>query len=157
MRVARKEMQSRADMEQLLAQCHVGRIGTIGKDGRPMIKPLNYVYLGGRIYFHSAREGEKIDDITRDSRVCFEVDLPIAYVPATAENACKAAYRYRSIIARGRAEIVKDDAERLGALEGLMKKYQPEGGYGPFLPEKMVLTVIIRIDIEELTGKEDLG
>ena len=157
MRVARKEMRDGADMEQVLAECHVGRIGTIGKGGWPMVKPLNYVYLDGRIYFHSALEGEKIEDITRDSRVCFEVDLPVAYVRGTIENPCKAAYRYRSVIAKGRAGIVIDDGERLRALVGLMEKYQPEGGYGPFLPEKLALTAVVRIDIEGLTGKEDLG
>ena len=35
-----------------------------------------------------------------------------------------------------------------------MTKYQPEGGYGEFLPEKLVLTAVIRIDIEEMTGKQ---
>ena len=39
----------------------------MGKAGYPMIKPLNFAYHDGRIYFHTAQEGEKIDDI-RDSR-----------------------------------------------------------------------------------------
>jgi uncharacterized protein len=156
MRVARKEIHRRAEMDDLLERCHVGRLGTIGRDGSPRVKPLNYVYFEGCLYFHSAREGEKIDDIKRDNRVCFEVDLPIAYVKG-AENPCKAAYRYKSIIAAGRAFVVEDDNERLRVLGALMKKYQPEGGYGPFLPEKIALTAIVRIDVFQVTGKEDLG
>jgi hypothetical protein len=38
-----------------------------------------------------------------------------------------------------------------------MEKYQPEGGYSEFLEEKLKRTGIVRIDIEEMTGKEDLG
>jgi hypothetical protein len=38
-----------------------------------------------------------------------------------------------------------------------MEKYQPEGGYGEFLGEKLDLTAIIRIDVKEMTGKEDVG
>ena len=38
-----------------------------------------------------------------------------------------------------------------------MNKYQPEGGYSGFPEDKLQLTAIIRIDIEEMTGKEDLG
>ena len=38
-----------------------------------------------------------------------------------------------------------------------MQKYQPEGGYGDYLEEKLRITGIIKIDIEEMIGKEDLG
>jgi hypothetical protein len=122
-----------------------------------MVKPLNFAYHEGRIYFHCAREGEKLDDINRDNRVCFEVDLPIAYVKGTRDNPCRAEYLYRSVIARGIAVIVEGRAERLLALDCLMRKYQPERGYGPYPEEKLALTCIVRIDIEEMTGKEELG
>jgi len=69
MRRAKKEIQARAVVDNLLNTCPVGRLGTIGNDGYPRIKPLNFVYLNGKIYFHSAKEGEKIDDIIRDNRV----------------------------------------------------------------------------------------
>ena len=121
-----------------------------------MIKPLNFAYRDGKVYFHTAREGEKIDDIKRDNRVCFEVDLPIAYVEGD-ENPCKASYLYRSVIIKGRAVIVEDKAEKIQALGYLMEKYQPEGGYDSFPEEKLKITGIVRIDIEEMTGKEDLG
>ena len=134
----------------------MGRLGTLGKDGCPMVKPLNFAYHEGKIYFHTAKEGEKIDDIKRDNRVCFEVDLPIAYVKGN-ENPCRAEYLYRSVIIKGRAYIVEDRDERIFALKCLMKKYQPEGGYDEFLEEKLQITGIVRIDIEEMVGKEDLG
>jgi nitroimidazol reductase NimA-like FMN-containing flavoprotein (pyridoxamine 5'-phosphate oxidase superfamily) len=156
MRVSKKEIKDPDVITGLLTQCHVGRLGTIGKDGSPMIKPLNFVYYGGKIYFHSAQEGEKIEDITRDSRVCFEVDLPIAYVKSLSIP-CRADYLYRSIIIKGKAHIVEDKDESLSALKGLMEKYQPEGGYGEFPEEKLQLTTVVSIDIEEMTGKEDLG
>ena len=58
---------------------------------------------------------------------------------------------------QGRAIIIEDRVERLMALNYLMRKYQPEGGYGPYPEEKLALTCIVRIDIEDLSGKEDLG
>jgi nitroimidazol reductase NimA-like FMN-containing flavoprotein (pyridoxamine 5'-phosphate oxidase superfamily) len=121
------------------------------------VKPLNFAYHEGRIYFHCAREGEKLDDIRRDDRVCFEVDLPVAYVRGTGENPCRAEYLYRSVIVRGRAMVVEDRAERLLGLDCLMAKYQPEGGYGPYPEDKLALTCIVRIDVEDISGKEDLG
>lgn len=156
MRVAKKEIQDRKIIEELLAVSPVGRLGTADRDGYPMIKPLNFAYHRGRIYFHSAQEGEKIDAIRRDGRVCFEVDLPIAYVKSTG-TPCKADYLYRSVIIRGRAHVVMDREERVSALKALMQKYQPEGGYGGFPEEKLALTAVVRIDIVEMTGKQDMG
>ena len=121
-----------------------------------MVKPLNFVHHRGMIYFHSALEGEKIEAIRRDSRVCFEVDLPIAYVKSTGIP-CKADYLYRSVIIRGRAHVVGDPEERVSALKALMRKYQPEGGYQGFPEDKLAITAVVRIDIVEMTGKQDLG
>ncbi len=157
MRKANKKITDRDVIIGLLNSCHVGRLATVGRDGRPMIKPLNFAFHEWRVYFHCAREGEKLDDIRRDNRVCFEVDLPIAYVRGAPENPCRAEYLYRSVIAQGRAYIVEDRAERLLALDRLMAKYQPEGGYGAYAEEKLALTCVVRIDIEEISGKEDLG
>lgn len=156
MRVVKKEIREKKIIEELLAGAHVGRLGTFGEDGFPMVKPLNFVYYRQRIYFHSAQEGEKIEAIRRDSRVCFEADLPIAYVKSTGIP-CKADYLYRSVIIRGRAHIVADREEQVLALKALMQKYQPEGGYGGFPEEKLALTAVVRIDIVEMRGKQDLG
>jgi uncharacterized protein len=156
MRKSNKEITDESVIADLLHACSVGRLGTAGKDGYPMVKPLNFAYHDGKIYFHTAQEGEKIDDIRRDNRVCFEVDLPIAYVRGN-ENPCNAKYLYRSVIVKGRAHIITDTQEKVFALQLLMKKYQSEGGYGDFPVEKLAITGIVRIDIEEMTGKEDLG
>ena len=156
MRQAKKEILDRNLIIELLDTCHVGRLGTFGPDGYPMVKPVNFAYKEGSVYFHSARAGEKIDHISRDSRVCFEVDLPIALVK-TRSTPCRAEYLYRSVIIKGRALVVEDDAERRLGLSLLMKKYQPEGGYSDFLEDKMKITAVVRIDVEEMVGKEDLG
>jgi nitroimidazol reductase NimA-like FMN-containing flavoprotein (pyridoxamine 5'-phosphate oxidase superfamily) len=121
-----------------------------------VIKPINFVYWNGKIYIHSSTKGEKIRDIHRGSRVCFEVDEPIAYAPATGP-ACKAGYYYRSIIIKGKANLLDKSGEKLKILERLMEKYQPEGGYGAMMEEALKKTAIIEISIREITGKERLG
>lgn len=194
MRRKEKEIQDKAIIVDVLTRCHIGRLGTIGRDGYPMVKPLNFAYhddtlnflsspfpdktvrgqvfkggeegdltkggiggfADGKIYFHTAEEGEKIEDIKRDNRVCFEVDLPIAYVKAK-NNPCEADYLYRSVIIKGRAKIIEDMEEKLFALKCLMEKHQPGGGYGEYTEEKLNKVGIVRIDIEEMRGKEDLG
>lgn len=157
MRRHEKEITDRNIIENLLRNAAVGRLGTTGRDGYPHIKPLNYLYVERAIYFHSAKEGEKIDDIGRDSRVCFEVDQPIAYVKGEQDDPCRAAYLYQSVAITGRAVIVQDEPEKRKALSELMRKYQPGGGYGEFPEAKLAMTAVVRIDIETMTGKENLG
>lgn len=156
MRKTNKEIMDRSIMEHLLRTCPVGRLGTNGREGYPVVKPVNFAYHDNKLYFHTALAGEKIEDINRDSRVCFEVDLPIAFVRARTQP-CEAEYLYRSVIIKGRASLVIDDAERGLAFKSLMDKYQPEGGYGQYVNEKLGITGIVRIAVEEMIGKEDLG
>jgi hypothetical protein len=157
MRKLHKRITDLAVIFNLLDTCHVGRLGTISSDGWPTIKPLNFARLDWRIYFHCAVEGEKLDDIRRDSRVCFEVDLPIAYVKGLPDNPCRAEYLYRSVIARGRAVIVEDRDEKVQALECLMRKFQPGVAFAGYSDDKLDITGIVRIDIDDLSGKEELG
>ncbi len=156
MRKAKKQIRDKKVIDELLHASHVGRLGTVGPDGRPMIKPLNFAYDAGKIYFHSAREGEKIEHIQNDPRVCFEVDQPVALVKAR-ENPCDCMYLYRSVIVKGTARIVEDEGERMKGLGVLMRKYQPEGGWGEYTEGRLGLTEVVCIDIYEMTGKEDLG
>lgn len=156
MRRANKEIKDRSVIEGLLRTCAVGRLATNGKDGYPRVKPLNFAYHDGTIYFHSALEGEKIEDIKRDDRVCFETDLPIAYLKAK-KQPCEADYLYRSVIIKGRASLVSDPKERATAFQSLLEKYQPGGVLGDYLKEKLAITAIVGIEVEEMTGKEDLG
>jgi nitroimidazol reductase NimA-like FMN-containing flavoprotein (pyridoxamine 5'-phosphate oxidase superfamily) len=52
-----------AALIDLLKTSHVGRLGTIGPDGCTMMKPLDFAFTGQRLYFHTARPGEKMEDI----------------------------------------------------------------------------------------------
>ena len=140
----------------MLEHSLVGRIATINRKGIPVIKPINFLYWDGKIYFHSSTKGEKIGDIRRRGTICFEVDEPIAFVPATG-SACRSSYYYRSIIVKGNAAIVNQQEKKLKILERLMEKYQPEGGYGGITEETLKRTAVIEISIQEMTGKENLG
>jgi hypothetical protein len=63
------------------------------------------------------------------------------------------------VVIKGNASIVSDKEEKTTALNGLMKKYQPEGGYEPIKPEMDVLdeVVVIKIVPKSLRGKYKIG
>ncbi len=118
-------------IDSLLGRCRIGRMATIGVDGYPYITPLNYVYLEGAVYFHCARTGEKLDNIAHDSRVCFEVDIPLAYLDldyyGDIPEACLVHQFYHCVIIRGKAEIVSDIDEKIRALNGLVASHESPG------------------------------
>jgi len=151
-----RELKDRETIIAMLEKSSIGRMATINQEGFPVIKPVNFLYLDGKIYLHSSKKGEKIKDIRRGSPICFEMDEPIAYVAARGP-ACTASYYYRSIIIKGKALLVRDRSKKLEILERLMNKYQPERGYKRIKEEILKKTAVIEISIQEMTGKENLG
>ena len=85
MRHPERELKTRETITAMLERSLVGRIATVNQKGFPVIKPVNFVYLDGRIYFHSSAKGEKIDlcghphyrfDRERNSRIYSDLPLP---------------------------------------------------------------------------------
>ena len=60
-------------MQHLLKKCSHGRLG-LAFQNEPYAVPVSYGYDQGRVYFHSAKQGKKVDFMKKNSRVCFEVD-----------------------------------------------------------------------------------
>ena len=156
MRHPERELKNKETMIAMLERSSVGRIATVNQKGFPVIKPVNFLFLDGRIYLHSSTKGEKIEDIQRGSPVCFEVDEPIAYMIAST-SACQASYYYRSILIKGKAAFVKGRDKKVRVLERMAEKYQPEGNVGEMSEETLGKTAVIEILVKEITGKENFG
>ncbi len=133
---------------KLLGDCSYGVLASVGADGQPYAVPVNYVLAGECIYFHSALEGHKLENIRANPAVSFCVVGQTKTLPG------KFATEYESAVAFGVAsEIV--DGEKKEALLKILAKYSPEHlvAGGKYLDGKIDETVVVRIDIEHLTGK----
>jgi len=158
------EINDRETIDSLLRRGTVGRMATTGADGYPYITPLNYVYFNGSIYFHCARAGEKLDNIKRDNKVCFEVDIPLAYLDLDyyGENpeACQVHQFYHCIIVRGLAEVVREIGEKIAALNALVKSHErPDRPFVPITADTpaVELCEVVAIRIKAISGKSDLA
>ncbi len=156
------QIRSYQKVKEFLNEEHVGRIASIDKNGYPQIIPMNFVFLNDTVYMHSHVRGEKLDNIKRDNKVGFEADRELEFLPSYFEdpkNASLADTLYVSIIIKGRASFVTDKEEKTLALNGLMKKYQPEGMYEPIQSDMRVLdgVSVIKIVPETLHGKYKIG
>jgi len=155
-------IKSKEKIIQFLNNESTGRISSIDKEGFPQIIPMNFVFLSNVVYMHSHIKGEKIENIKRNSKVGFEVDRNLEFLPSyfsDPEDASLADTLYISVIIKGEATLVEDKKEKVLALNGLMKKYQPEGRYKPMREDMDVLdaTAVIKIIPKEMNGKYKIG
>ena len=149
-------------IKEFLKEEHVGRISSIDENGFPQIIPMNFVFLNDAIYIHSHVKGEKLDNISRNSKVGFEVDRELEFLPSYFEdpnNASLADTLYISVVIKGIASFVTDREEKTLALNGLMEKYQPEGQYDPIKSDMQVLDVVtvIKVTTQTIHGKYKIG
>ena len=156
------EIKSKEKIIEFLSSQQTGRISSIDEDGYPQIIPMNFVFINDAIYMHSHVRGEKLDNIRRNQKVGFEVDKNLEFLPSYFSDPTDASLAdtlYISVVIKGNASIVSDKEEKTTALNGLMKKYQPEGGYEPIKPEMDVLdeVVVIKIVPKSLRGKYKIG
>jgi len=164
MRRKKCEITNRAEVDAVLRRCRVGRLATCGVDGYPYITPVNYVYHGGAIYFHCARAGEKLDNLKRDSRVCFEVDIPLAYLDldyyGDNPESCGVTQFYHCVVIRGRAEIVRDLDDKTAALNALVASHEPDGRKFQKITsatKAVALCEVVAVRIERISGKRELA
>jgi len=145
----KKQALSEAETIAILQTSTSGVLAVSGDEGYPFAVPVSHVYHDGRLFFHCAVEGHKIDSIRRNEKVSFCV---IAQDIVTPE---KRATDYRSAVVFGRARILEDAAERRLALERMAEKFAP--GYEEEARQDVERfwdeTCVVEIAIEHMTGK----
>jgi len=151
-RAMRRKRQQLSEEESvaILKKATAGTLALLGDNDYPYSVPLSYVYQEGRIYFHSALAGHKVDAIRKCDKASFCVIEQDDVQPE------KYTTFFRSVIAFGRIHIIEDEHEKLETARMLGNRYNPnhdealqkeiEGGLSRML--------MIRFDIEHLTGKE---
>jgi hypothetical protein len=162
MRRKQSEITETKDIEGILTRGRVGRLATLGADGYPYITPVNYVYWQGAIYFHCSLQGEKLDNIRRNGKVCFEVDIPLAYLDTAYDPAmpvCDVGQFYQSVIIRGEADFVEQLDEKIGALNALMASHENVSHFSGITAETPAvrLCAVVAVRVASLSAKANLG
>lgn len=161
MRRAHSEITDQQQIIGILEQARVGRLATLGADGFPYITPVNYVFHQGKVYFHCAHKGEKMDNLLRDDKVCFEVDVPLAYLEVAfngQNKACAVHELYKCVIIRGRAKVVDDPEIKVDALNALVASHEGNRSFDPITADDPMLKACAAVEItpESMTCKADL-
>lgn len=147
----RKDRQmSIEDAAAALGRAKWGVLSTCA-DGEPYGVPVNYVYSHeeNAIFFHCAPKGKKTENIVANANVSFVAVTREQIIPE------KLTTLYESIIASGTASIVEDRQEMIKRYMQLCEALAPGTQLTVFPEECLSASVIVRIDVKEITGKRN--
>ncbi|MEG0156416.1 MAG: pyridoxamine 5'-phosphate oxidase family protein [Anaerovoracaceae bacterium] len=149
MRRKDKCLLGKEESEKMLEKGSFGILSVEGDDGYPYGVPVSYSYNNGKIFFHSATSGHKLDGIARNPKVCFTVVEQDLVIPKEFTT------MFRSVIAFGTANILEDKEECYSAMKGIGEKYSP--GFDQealdYVNRAWDEFLVIRIDVEHITAK----
>jgi nitroimidazol reductase NimA-like FMN-containing flavoprotein (pyridoxamine 5'-phosphate oxidase superfamily) len=157
MRRKDRQVSSFSDIVEIIEKCDVIRLG-MSDNGIPYIVPLDFGYEARdgmlTFYFHSAREGRKIDILKSNPYVCFEMDC--SHSITRHEQACEWSAEHESVIGYGSVSFLEKDFERKSAMDAIMKKYGFEGT-PEYSPHVFGRTALYKLTVESMNGKRNMG
>lgn len=153
MRRKDREVTNMNQIHNIINHCHCCRLGFYDK-GEVYIVPLNFGYelVDGRmaLYFHSAKEGRKIELISKVNTIGFEMDTD--YELKEGETACSHSARFQSIIGTGEITFVNQTAEKENALQVIMNHNTKKKDW-QFTEEMLNAVCIFKVIVTKLSCK----
>ncbi len=153
MRRKDREVTDTAEIEEIIKGCKTCHVA-MALEGEPYVVPLSFGYERKgetlTLYFHSAKEGKKLDILHKNSRVCFEMAVEGELIHT--QIPCNSGYYFSSVMGKGDVEFVEDPEEKRHALSLLMKH---QAGRDIVFGEKQAETVCIyKICTRDFGGKK---
>ncbi len=146
-------VRSRKAIEGMLRKETLGFLG-LSLEGRPYVVPLNYAYAKGRILFHGASTGKKLDYLKANPRVCFTIGRQAGRVFRHPQGA-RCHVDNDSVVCHGVARIIENAKERTQALNTFNRCFQPGAEEIPLAVAARCCAVEIKLT--EATGRQQRG
>ena len=142
------QMLSKEECEEILANEPRGVLALLGDYDYPYALPMSHVYVDGKIYFHGAMNGHKMDAIKKHDKVSYCV------MDEGVENDDGWSYTFKSVIVFGRMRTLTDDDEKIEKLTHLGDKFFPTHEQTVNEIDKLLhRTAVFEITIEHISGK----
>ena len=140
--------------EECLAVLERGTHGVLalaGDDGYPYAVPLSYDWREGKLFFHCAKAGHKLDAIARCPKASFCVVDQDLVVPEEYTS------YFRSVIAFGRVRVLEEEGEKRAAIDALARRYFPgdtQENRDTYIAREWAGVALLELTVEHLTGKQ---
>ncbi len=137
---------------EILSNTTSGVLALCDSDMQPYGVPLSHVYADGKIYFHSALKGHKVDVLKFNNKASFTVISQDEIHPE------KYTTYFRSVIVFGSIRIIEDEAEKRRTLEILGRRCNPDDAEGleKEIASGLSRCLMLEMSIDRLTGKQSI-
>lgn len=153
-RRSEKQITDRNEIQSILEKGKYGIIGLANGD-EPYVVTLSYGYdkSSNCIYFHCAKEGQKIDFIKNNPKAC------VTILEDDGFNTDSCTHSYKTVVIRGEITFVEDKNEIQSGILMMINQLEKKE------PEKIITKLqegdkhfdylqILKLEIEEITGKK---
>lgn len=145
-----KQQISKEECIKLLKEEPRGVLAVLGDDGYPYAMPMDHYYdeRDGKLYFHGAQEGHKIDAIKK----CDKVSYCVYNEGFRREGEWM--LNITSVIAFGKIRIVEDEKKREEIARNLGLKFYPNpDDVEKEIKQSLHHMIGLELTIEHMTGK----
>jgi len=145
-------VQNNEECERILKSSYSGVL-VMCHNEEPYAVPINHAYVDGKIFFHCATTGKKIDMILANHRVCYVVNNYFGNMEDFSDGV-RCHGNWESVIAYGKAKVVEDPDELRRAFKSFMDYYSPSY----FQPSESSLktTRAIVVEVESMTARREV-
>ena len=141
-----KQQMADEDCIKVLKTERRGVLAVCGDDGQPYAIPMNFYYEDGKIYFHGAKSGHKIDVLKENPKVSFNV------ITAGIPSKVKRGLDVESVTVFGTIRLMETSDETIGFAR--LKYFPDDPDYieGEIAHTRKALQML-ELTIDHMTGK----
>ncbi len=132
---------------RILETAKRGVLAVHGENGYPYAIPMDFVYEDGKIYFHSAKEGHKIDAVRANAKVSFCV------LNDGVQEENDWWFHFISVVAFGQISEITQEDEKDRALRLFGRRYFPSEQVLEKEMKSAPNAAVLMLTIEHMTGK----
>jgi uncharacterized protein len=145
-----------ATIARIFDECTICYVGLVN-DERPMVIPTIHGRIERTLYIHGSVLTRWLNVLGEAPPVCVTASIIDDIV--LARSAFQHSMNYRSVVALGRAELVRDDVEKLAALKAVTEHVCPGRWADVRQPSvnELRATQVLRIPIDDASAKIRIG
>lgn len=151
MRRGEREITQSEDLAAIFSEASVLFLA-LQDQAAPYVIPVSFGWEPGKLYFHGAREGRKLDLIRRNPHVGFSACGDMRIVTAAAA-VCDFSVVGRSVVGTGKARILDEETERRHAMDVIVRHYSSAPLQGGYRNASLERASLIEIRIDTVRGK----
>ena len=152
-----REVKDYQEIIKIIDACDCCRLGFVD-DKEAYIVPLNFGYeiIGSdlTLFFHSAKEGQKIGLVNKQKSVAFELDCSHKLVEG--KEACDYTFLYQSVMGKGKLEIVSEEEEKKHGLSVIMDHYSERKTWS-FDSKLLERVNVLKLSVKEISSKAHIS